>query len=121
MIKHSPNPPPHQNYDSNLLQEAASRAISHYLNPANQTHKPAEPPLDGLFTVRTDLDAETLLVNASQDLASISVMASHLAFEIDGMQRDVALGICRMLEGVQLLVEGALSETGGANPRPRSV
>ncbi|WDU64526.1 DUF6124 family protein [Pseudomonas poae] len=66
-------------------------------------------PPETLFTVRPDLGTETLLVNASQDLASISEIASHLAFEIDGPQRNVALGICRMLESVQLLVDKALN------------
>ncbi|WDU64171.1 DUF6124 family protein [Pseudomonas poae] len=66
---------------------------------------------EGLFTLRADLDTETLLVNASQDLASISDIATHLAFEIDGAQRNVALGLCRMLEGVQLLVDKALDKT----------
>jgi hypothetical protein len=35
---------------------------------------------------------------------------SWLAFEVDGAQRNVALGICRMLEGVQLIVNKALDE-----------
>ncbi|WLI09717.1 hypothetical protein PSH66_19490 [Pseudomonas sp. FP597] len=51
------------------------------------------------------------MVNATQDLASISNIATHLAFEIDGAQRNVALGMCRMLEGVQLLVDRALDKT----------
>ena len=68
-------------------------------------------PPETLFTVRPELGTETLLVNASQDLASISDIAAHLAFEIDGTQRNVALGICRMLEGVQLLVDKALDDS----------
>lgn len=105
MIKDSPNPPSHPDFDTSTLHEVAYRAIDHYLNP-----KPATPESsDGLFTVRADLGTETLLVNASQDLACISDIATHLAFEIDGTQRNVALGICRMLEGVQLLVDKALS------------
>lgn len=71
------------------------------------TPNPPESP----FTVRPNLGTETLLVNASQDLASITDIATHLAFEIDGAQRNVALGICRLLEGVQLLVGKALDET----------
>lgn len=63
-----------------------------------------------LFTARPNLGIETLLVNASQDLSSITDIATHLAFEIDGAQRNVALGICRMLEGVQLLVDKALDD-----------
>ncbi|EFQ62846.1 hypothetical protein PFWH6_3387 [Pseudomonas fluorescens WH6] len=67
-------------------------------------------PPDKLFSVRPNLGTETLLVNVSQDLASITDIATHLAFEIDGAQRNVVLGICRMLEGVQLLVNKALDE-----------
>ncbi|MBH3422728.1 MULTISPECIES: DUF6124 family protein [Pseudomonas] len=104
MIKHSPNPPP--SYDASLLRDAAYRAINHYLHPENPA--PSDPASAALFTVRTDLDAETLLINASQDLASINVLATHLAFEIDGTPRSMALGLCRMLEGVQMLVDQAL-------------
>ncbi|AZF00527.1 hypothetical protein C4J95_3066 [Pseudomonas orientalis] len=67
-------------------------------------------PPEKLFTVRPNLGTETLLVNASQDLASITDIATHLAFEIDGAHRNVALGLCRMLEGVQLLVDRVLDE-----------
>ncbi|MDL2185233.1 DUF6124 family protein [Pseudomonas sp. ChxA] len=105
MIKDSPNPPVHQDYDTSTLHEVAYRAINHYLNPG----KPIPESSEGIFTVRADLGTETLLVNASQDLASISDIANHLAFEIEGSQRNVALGICRMLEGVQLLVDKALN------------
>ncbi|AZE60783.1 MULTISPECIES: DUF6124 family protein [Pseudomonas] len=65
-------------------------------------------PPEKLFTVRPNLGTETLLINASQDLASITDIATQLAFEIDGPQRNIALGICRMLEGVQLLVDKVL-------------
>ncbi|TFF07089.1 hypothetical protein EXW72_25290 [Pseudomonas sp. BCA14] len=81
--------------------------MNHYLNP----RKPTPEASAGLFSVRADLDTETLLVNASQDLSCITDIATHLAFDIEGAQRNVALGICRMLEGVQLLVDKALDET----------
>ncbi|MDL2186177.1 DUF6124 family protein [Pseudomonas sp. ChxA] len=105
MIKDSPNPPGQPDYDTSTLHEVAYRAIAHYLNPG----KPIPEPSEGIFTVRADLSTETLLINASQDLASISDIATHLAFEIEGSQRNVALGICRMLDGVQLLVDKALN------------
>ncbi|MGY2193123.1 DUF6124 family protein [Pseudomonas pergaminensis] len=63
------------------------------------------------FTLRPELGSETLLANASQDLACLNDIAAHLAFEVEGAQRNVALGICRMLEGVQLLVDKALDQT----------
>ena len=78
MIKDSPNPP------SNSL------------------------PTDQIFTVRPSLDGETLLANAAQDIASVQALMGHLAFEIDGAQRDIALGIHRMLEGIQLMVDRVL-------------
>lgn len=113
MIKHSPNPP----LDSTLLQGAAQRAIDYYLNPPAETKRPAED--HRLFTVREGLDAEVLLIKASEDLASLQVLATHLAFEVDGTARRVALGICRMLEGVELLVNNAVVQYGTEQERGR--
>ena len=104
MIKDSPNPPS----DSITLHTAAHRAINHYLNPSEKPEPPAEG--HGLFTVREGLDVETLLINASEDLASVRALASYLAFEIDGNPRNVTLGIHRMLEGIRLLIEKALDQ-----------
>ncbi|HCT04695.1 MAG TPA: hypothetical protein DIW86_04945 [Pseudomonas sp.] len=102
MIKDSPNPP----LDSTAFHTAAHRAINHYLNLSERP----EPSTQGtnLFNVREGLDVETLLINASEDISSVQALTSHLAFEIEGAPRDVALGICRILEGIQLLVERAL-------------
>jgi hypothetical protein len=103
MIKDSPNPP----FDSSQFQVSAHQAINHYLNPSSKPEPSGNGT--GLFTVREGLDAETLLINASEDLASVQALANHLAFEIDGNPRSVALGICRMLEGIQLMVEKTLN------------
>ena len=65
-------------------------------------------PTDQIFTILTNLNSETLLANASQDLASVQALASNLAFDIDGPQRDAVLGIHRMLEGIQLMVDRVL-------------
>ncbi|TFY84095.1 hypothetical protein DYL59_30900 [Pseudomonas kairouanensis] len=67
-----------------------------------------DQPTDQLFTVRPSLDSETLLANAAQDIASVQALMGHLAFEIDGAQRDIALGAHRMLEGIQLMVDRVL-------------
>ncbi|NWA83629.1 MULTISPECIES: DUF6124 family protein [unclassified Pseudomonas] len=63
---------------------------------------------DHIFTVLPNLNSETLLANASQDLASVQALAGNLAFDIDGPQRDAVLGIHRMLEGIQLMVDRVL-------------
>ena len=65
-------------------------------------------PTDQIFTVLPNLNSETLLANASQDLASVQALAGTLAFDIDGPQRDAVLGIHRMLEGIQLMVDRVL-------------
>lgn len=44
-------------------------------------------PTDQVFTVLPNLNSETLLANASQDLASVQALAGNLAFDIDGPQR----------------------------------
>ncbi len=112
MIKDSPNPP----LNSAPLHADAPRAINH--NP--KVSAESELSTDVLFTVRKDLDAETLLANASQDLASVQVLAANLAFEVDGSARAVTLGICRMLEGIRLLVDRTLdqSQTGSPMAKP---
>ncbi|UII70577.1 DUF6124 family protein [Pseudomonas sp. HN11] len=65
-------------------------------------------PTDQIFTVLTNLNTETLLANASQDLASVQALAGNLAFDVDGPQRDAVLGIHRMVEGIQLMVDRVL-------------
>ncbi|MBY8948017.1 HAMP domain-containing histidine kinase [Pseudomonas sp. SH10-3B] len=63
---------------------------------------------DHLFSVLPHLNSETLLANASQDLASVQALAGTLAFDVDGPQRDAVLGIHRMVEGIQLMVDRVL-------------
>lgn len=65
-------------------------------------------PTDQIFTVLPSLNIETLLANASQDLASVQALAGNLAFDVDGPQRDAVLGIYRMVEGIQLMVDRVL-------------
>ena len=65
-------------------------------------------PTDQIFTVLTNLNSETLLANASQDLASVQALAGQLAFDVDGSLRDAVLGIHRMVEGIQLMVDRVL-------------
>ena len=65
-------------------------------------------PTDQIFTILTNLNSETLLANASQDLASVQSLAGQLAFDVDGPLRDAVLGIHRMVEGIQLMVDRVL-------------
>jgi len=112
MHKITPNPPGNPGIDSEesledeKLKEAAERAFAHYFPPT--TEKPPKHRKGNLFTVAPDVNTESLLANASEDLLSISAIAANLADDVDGTRRSVALALSRMADGVQLLVERAL-------------
>ncbi|NMX80948.1 hypothetical protein HBO10_15575 [Pseudomonas sp. WS 5503] len=73
-----------------------------------ESRQAGDSPSDQIFTVLPSLNTETLLANASQDLASVQALAGNLAFEIDGPHRDAVLGNHRMVEGIQLMVDRVL-------------
>ncbi|MCJ8203618.1 DUF6124 family protein [Pseudomonas sp. RGM2987] len=121
MFKVTPNPPGNPGSDSDKsskskkLDEAAERVLDYYLNP-----KPAETSNKSqtahLFMVAPDIDTETLLANASEDLLSISAIAADLADDVDGSRRSVILAISRMADGVHLLVERAMDRLEAQAP-----
>jgi hypothetical protein len=112
MFKVSPNPPDNpgtpseESLEDEKLKEAADRAFAHYFPPT--TEKPPRHRKGHLFTVAPEVNTETLLANAAEDLLSISAIAANLADEVDGTRRSVALALSRMADGVQLLVERAM-------------
>ncbi|MBK5398289.1 hypothetical protein JFU47_16470 [Pseudomonas sp. TH39(2020)] len=112
MFKVTPNPPDNSGtpsedlLETEKLKEAAERAFAHYFPPT--TEKPPRHRKGNLFTVAPEVNTETLLANAAEDLLSISAIAANLADEVDGTRRSVALALSRMADGVQLLVERAL-------------
>lgn len=112
MFKPTPNPPQSSHksrveiLEEKKLEDAATRAFDYYLNP--KPASPPEPDKNQLFIVAPNIDTETLLANASEDLLSISTIAADLADDVDDSRRCVALAISRMADGVQLLVERAL-------------
>ncbi|MBA1380614.1 DUF6124 family protein, partial [Pseudomonas brassicacearum] len=88
MFKITPNPP--DDDEAKKLNEAANRALAFYLDP--KPEKPIPPP-GPLFTVTEGADMECLLANLSETLASVNIMASELAFDLEGARRSFALGI----------------------------
>ena len=112
MTNPTPNVPeyettsPYESLDSKKLHEAAERALDHHLG----THpdKKSKRRNGDLFSVCPDINTETLLANASEDLLSISAIAADLADGVEGSRRSVALALSRMADGVHLLVERAL-------------
>ncbi|MBK5526749.1 hypothetical protein JFT86_07300 [Pseudomonas sp. TH06] len=111
MFKPTPNPPespetsPYESPNSKKFHEAAERALDHHFKPAVE---PRAKRQGGLFSLSPGTDAEALMANASEDLLSISVIASDLADDLEGSRRSVALALSRMADGVRLMVEGML-------------
>ncbi|CAH0323475.1 DUF6124 family protein [Pseudomonas brassicacearum] len=114
MFKATPNPPQPssksrvETQQAKKLDEAAERVLDYYLNPKPTDEASGKPQTAQLFMVSPDIDTETLLANASEDLLSISAIAADLADDVDGSRRSVILAISRMADGVHLLVERAM-------------
>jgi len=67
-------------------------------------------PVNNVFTVIANVDTESLLCHASENLASLSVMASDLADQLTGPRRNVALAMQQLTVLCELLVNRALDD-----------
>ncbi|MBC3303245.1 hypothetical protein H0Z09_19140 [Pseudomonas sp. SWRI18] len=92
---------------------AAQPAIHHHL-PRSDNDAPVEQPNGNLFIVSPNIDTETLLANASENLASANQMTATLAFDLDESQRAIALGIQQLIELSALLVDRAQEQVAPA-------
>ena len=95
------------------LQTAAQRAIHHYLPPSDDT-APADLPTTNLFLVSPNIDTETLLANASENLDSANQMAATLAFDLEDPHRAIILGIQQLIDLSALLVNRAQDQVAPA-------
>ncbi|OIN44046.1 hypothetical protein BLL37_05945 [Pseudomonas azotoformans] len=69
-----------------------------------QDSAPAENPAGNLFLVSPNIDTETLLANAAENLASANQMAATLAFDLEDPHRAIVLGIQQLIDLSALLV-----------------
>ncbi|MBV4459111.1 hypothetical protein KVG96_14210 [Pseudomonas sp. COR58] len=116
MFKPTPNPPvtpttdpasPYESIDSRKLNEAAERALDHYLNPAARimaTPSDADP----MYLPNPVYDTESLLANASENLGSASEMLNNFAATLDNGHRRTALGIAQLVMLSEVAVGQAL-------------
>lgn len=113
MSKITPNPP---NGPDLKLNQAAHRAIDHYLNASAEPPGPPPPPSNTLFSVADDVSSEVLIANSYETFSSVTALLLDLSDELTGKQRDVALAIHQLSElGVLLvdkLMERGTSVTG---------
>jgi hypothetical protein len=105
MKKHSPNPPDSATESPDLsdLSKTTERTISTRLR--NPTHP---SPISHVFTILPDVDTPTLLAHACETLASLNVMTTDLACDLEGSRRNVALAMQQLAVVAELLVNRAL-------------
>ncbi|MGE1177626.1 DUF6124 family protein [Pseudomonas sp. BW7P1] len=113
MIKPTPNPPetdpvsPYQFPDSRTLNEAAERALDHYLTP-QQRIMGSHTTHDPMFLANPAYSSESLLANACESLDSASEMLSNFAAILEPGHRKTALGIAQVVMVAGLAVNQAL-------------
>ncbi|MBF6034951.1 hypothetical protein H8F23_17005 [Pseudomonas sp. P155] len=101
MIKPTPNPPetdlasPYESLDSKKLNDAAERALDHYLCPPGSTPPPRRTRR--MYAVNADFKNEELLADASETLASARTIAHDFAHLIPASQRRTLLGIAQLI------------------------
>jgi hypothetical protein len=112
MFKVTPNPPdidptsPYESIDSRKLHEAADRALDHYLLPPGSTPPPRRTR--GMYAVTADTNAEELLTDASETLASAKTIAQDVAHLLPAPQRRALLGIAQLIMLGELAVNRVL-------------
>lgn len=113
----SPNQSPNDTVDSSSPAKVTEQLVS---VPLRKHTRPESA--NYFFAVVPDVDMESLLCHASETLASLSVMATDLARELEGPRRHVIVGIQQLSALGELLVNRALDNLepprGSSEGRP---
>ncbi|UQS13666.1 DUF6124 family protein [Pseudomonas sp. HS6] len=113
MFKPTPNPPetdpvsPYESPDSKKLNEAAERALDHYLCPGARIMATVNEP-DPMYFANPAYNTESLLANASETLGSASEMLNNFAASLTPADRKTAIGIAQLVMLGELAVNQAL-------------
>jgi len=123
MIKETPNPPAaddvssYESLDSKKLNDAADRALNHYLNPSALKSPVTRKP-STMFFVSPDIKDEDLLAHACESLASASVMTSNFAGYLEGPHRHTAMAIQQIVMLAELAVNRMLDNVEAPRSSP---
>jgi hypothetical protein len=116
MFKITPNPPtidpaavtdptsPYESPDSKKLNEAAERALDHYLGPPTARIMDTAYQPNRLYMANPQSDAESLLVDACETLGSASVMLNDFAGQLEGPRRKTLQGIAQIVMVAEMAV-----------------
>jgi hypothetical protein len=105
MKKTPPNSPQpgDDNTDSPKLSDLTEHRVSARLR------KPGQPdPVSYFFTLQPDIDTLSLLAHACETLASLNVMSTDLARNLESSHRNIALAIQQLAVLAELLINRAL-------------
>lgn len=94
---------PADNIDLSKLSEITEPLVSARLRNPNRPD-----PVSHVFAILPNIDKETLLCHACETLASLNVMSTDLACELESSRRNVALAIQQLATLAELLVNRAL-------------
>ncbi|WP_239065521.1 DUF6124 family protein [Pseudomonas fluorescens] len=89
------------------LNEAAERALDHYLTP-QQRIMGSHTQHDPMYFANPAYDTESLLANASESLGSASEMLNNFAATLEPAHRKTAIGIAQLVMLGSLAVNQAL-------------
>ncbi|WP_370741096.1 MULTISPECIES: DUF6124 family protein [Pseudomonas] len=104
---------PYGTLDSRKLQDAANRALDHYLKQENTeprfaNERPTEERSMKMFTVVPDANPEALTIETYETFSTVSILLLDLAESLDDKPRHLAMAIYRMSELGLMLVERSL-------------
>ncbi|MHC8319553.1 DUF6124 family protein [Pseudomonas sp. GB2N2] len=88
-------------------QSQPVKVSEQYVSVPLRTHTRLDPPSQ-FFAVVPDVDTAAMLCHASENLASLNIMATDLARELEGPRRQVILTIQQLSALAELLVNRAL-------------
>lgn len=100
---HSKSPETPLDPDSIALSEASERAVSKRLRNPNHAD-----PISHVFTILPNIDTASLLSHACETLASLNVLTTDLACNLEGSNRSLALSIQQLAVVGELLINRAL-------------
>ncbi|KZN16602.1 MULTISPECIES: DUF6124 family protein [Pseudomonas] len=107
----NPATPESETLDLTQLSKATQRAVSARLRDPKQPD-----PVSHVFTILPDVDTPTLLAHASETLASMNVMTTDLADQLEGSHRNVALAIQQLAVLAEMLINRALDNLDSPLP-----
>jgi hypothetical protein len=99
----SATPSPADDIDLSKLSDITEPLVSARLRNPNRPD-----PVSHVFAILPTVDKETLLCHACETLASLNVMSTDLADELESSRRNVALAIQQLAAMAELLVNRAL-------------